>query len=57
MTMDDVNATGSYDLGKTEIVDSPTPTKVVKISSEKKEIIKEQSKADTDNFFDEFRDR
>ena len=56
-TMDNVNATGSYDLGKTELVDSPTPTKVVKISSEKKKIIKEQSKADTDNFFDEFRDR
>jgi hypothetical protein len=57
LTSDDANATGGYDLGKTEIVDSPTPTKVVKISSEKKAIIKEQSKADTDNFFDEFRDR
>ena len=57
LTSDDANATGGYDLGKTEIVDSPTPTKVVRISSEKKAIIKEQSKADTDNFFDEFRDR
>lgn len=55
ITMDDTLATGSYDVRKTEIVSEPA--NVVKISSEKREVVKQQSKEDTDSFFDEFRDR
>ncbi len=55
LTLDDTLGTGSYDVRKTEIVSEPA--KVVKISSEKREVVKQQSKEDTDSFFDEFRDR
>lgn len=55
MNVDDGLSTGSYDVRKTEIVNEPA--KVVKISAEKKDVVRHHSKAETDSFFDEFRDR